>query len=140
MRAALLALWLPLLACGSSTSTTDGGKVGTPVPGEGVLCPTGSTTSCQSPLLCASYSGLQSATGVCRTPCSSGCSNGETCGSDSTCQCTPTLTKGSAGDACAPNGLICHPDFGVCAVAEPAGTTCPTGEVYSPLWTLCLLE
>ena len=135
---ALLSL-VSALACSSSTAPA--AKVGTPVPGEGNECPTGSTTSCDSTESCVSYSGYQSSTGVCQTDCSAGCSNGESCGADGgTCTCTPTLTLGEPGDPCADAGLICHPEFHVCLPTLPAGSSCASGEVYSPAWTLCVPE
>jgi len=138
MRPAGIATGLLALSCGSAAAPP---IVGTPVPGEGEECPLGSTTACRATESCVSFTAYDSPTGVCQTNCSAGCSGGESCGPDAgTCQCTPTLTKGTPGDPCADAGLICHPDFRVCLPTEPTGTTCPSGEVYSPAWTLCVVE
>lgn len=126
----LAAVALGLGGCGAAK------KTGTPVAGEGEQCQPGSST-CPTGEACTPYSGYQAPFQVCRTACSSGCSDGETCGSDTTCQCTPTLTPGETGDPCIAIGLICHPDFKVCASTLPAGSSCPAGEVYSMFWSLC---
>lgn len=132
----ILLCGLAATACGGSST-----KNGTPVPGEGSQCQAGSQ-SCDQGQSCVAFSGYASAFEVCRTNCGTGCSNAEACNavtSDMTCQCTPTLTPGEAGDPCVAFGLLCNPDFHVCAAKQPVGTECPTGEQYSRVWSLCLV-
>ncbi len=130
-----LPLLVLLAACGGSTPPPQL-RNGTPVAGEGNLCPTGSTASCAATQACQSYSGYQSSTGVCRTICDAGCSAGEHCGSDQTCQCTAGPADG--GDSCVASDLACHPEFLVCLPQLPAGTVCPTGERYAATLELCI--
>ncbi len=138
MRSALAILSVSALAwagCGApGAPSSNTGRA--PAAGEGTLCPL-PAGSCPDGLICAKWSSYQQSFGVCRESCDAGCLSGESCGTDGTCQCSPSATPGGSTDSCHGIGdLICHPNFRVCLPPADAGS-CESPLVYSSLYSLC---